>query len=90
MIQANVVCSELGYHNGAKQATQYSHFGNVSDDFKMDDVHCQGRESHISECAYLAKDDCVSSSVKHGTSQGIFQSAVASKIVNKLKFKIQI
>ena len=55
------MCNELGFQSGSAEATQYSQFGIVSEDFKMDNVECNGDESHIIQCKYLAKDDCVSS-----------------------------
>ena len=38
MLQANVVCKEMGFFGGAEQATKGSHFGNTSAEFAMDDL----------------------------------------------------
>ena len=46
----------LGYSEGV--ATVQSHFGNVSNNFAMDDVKCTGREASILECPHSRVDDC--------------------------------
>ena len=47
---------ELGYDGG--QYTKESHFGQVSDDFMMDDVKCKGTEEKLLDCPHTTEDDC--------------------------------
>ena len=54
---ANVVCRMLGYVGGG-QATSNSYFGQVSTDFGMDDVLCQGTESDILDCPHITTHNC--------------------------------
>jgi len=53
---AQVVCRQLGYLGG--QITVSSYFGDVSDDFVMDNVECTGNESYIWRCPHLTEDNC--------------------------------
>jgi len=53
---ARVVCRQLGYANGSP--TFESHFGQVSENFAMDDVNCNGGEATIQDCHYLTSDNC--------------------------------
>jgi len=52
---ATVVCRMLGYLRG--EATSYSEFGNVKDDFILDDVRCTGVEQDLTDCKHLYNDD---------------------------------
>ena len=47
---------ELG-HDG-RNFTVNSHFGQVSDDFAMDEVKCEGTEEKLLDCDYDSKEDC--------------------------------
>ena len=47
---------ELGYYGG--KYTEKSHFGQVSDDFAMDEVQCEGTEEKLLDCDYDSKEDC--------------------------------
>ena len=47
----------LGYVGGG-QATSNSYFGQVSTDFGMDDVLCQGSESDILDCPHITTHNC--------------------------------
>ena len=47
---------ELGYDGG--NYTNESHFGQVSDDFMMDDVKCEGTEEKLLDCPHTTEDDC--------------------------------
>ena len=48
---------ELGYVR-ASQETIESHFGQVSDEFAMDDVQCSGNETSIFDCPHQTIDNC--------------------------------
>ena len=48
---------ELGYVR-ASQETMESHFGQVSDEFAMDDVQCTGNETSIFDCPHQTIDNC--------------------------------
>ena len=54
---ANVVCRMLGFIAGG-QATSNSYFGQVTTDFGMDDVLCQGTESDILDCPHITTHNC--------------------------------
>ena len=58
---AQVVCRTLGFSTKGAVATSRSKFGRVSADFIMDNVHCDGTESHIGLCTHVRKHDCSSS-----------------------------
>ena len=56
---AQVVCRMLGFVKDAHNiATTNSKFGRVSTDFIMDDVMCDGTESHIAFCAHNVTENC--------------------------------
>ena len=38
--------------------TRESAFGQVTDDFAMDNVECNGNEESIQDCTYLPEDNC--------------------------------
>ena len=50
---AQVVCRELGFpHYIDAQVAEYHQFGEGGDPIWMDDVICDGSESHLSVCAH--------------------------------------
>ena len=51
------ILRELGY-DGANQHTKKSFFGQVSDDFAMDEVRCTGNEASILDCPHQTSDNC--------------------------------
>ena len=53
---ANVVCRMLGYPLGI--ATSDSEFGEVEENFIMDDVQCEGSEDNIIDCIHIAEHNC--------------------------------
>ena len=53
---AAVVCRQLGFSSGTAKIGSY--FGDVPDQFAMDDVNCSGYEATIQECEYSTSDDC--------------------------------
>jgi len=53
---ALVVCRMLGFPNGT--FTKESFFGNVSQDFVMDNVRCNGSEKDIRDCPHKTRSDC--------------------------------
>ena len=53
---ANVVCRMLGYPLGI--ATSDSEFGDVEENFIMDDVQCEGSEDNIIDCIHIAEHNC--------------------------------
>ena len=53
------MCRMLGFAKDAKNiATSRSKYGRVSTDFIMDDIMCNGTESHIGLCAHNATENC--------------------------------
>jgi len=57
LADATVVCRELGFYK-AKQAFTESKFGNVSSNFRMDNVKCLGTEQKLVQCRHSEQDDC--------------------------------
>ena len=47
---------QLGYLYGSP--TDQSFFGDVSDNFAMDDVQCSGNEEYIWRCIHLTEHNC--------------------------------
>ena len=47
---ANVVCKQLGYSNGASAARGTAHFGQGTEIIWFDDVECTGSEAHLYDC----------------------------------------
>merc|ERR1712179_320507 len=56
---ATIVCKELGFSSGT--AKKESYFGNVPEQFAMDDVNCSGSEVSILLCNYRTFFDCAPS-----------------------------
>ena len=50
---ANVVCRQLGF-KGALSATSSAGFGKGKRNILMDNVHCAGNESSLTECEHSA------------------------------------
>ena len=48
---------ELGY-DGASQHTTQSYFGQVSNEFGMDEVQCTGNEDSIFDCPHQTTENC--------------------------------
>jgi hypothetical protein len=72
MVQANVVCKELGY-DGAEMAFTDSHFGSVPSRFAFDNVDCNGSESAVHKCPHLTDHDC-----QQGEAAGVVCRAAAA------------
>jgi len=53
---ALVVCRMLGFPNG--NSTEKSFFGNISQDFIMDNFHCNGSEKDIRDCPHNTTSNC--------------------------------
>ena len=51
----------LGFSIKGASATSRSKFGKVSNVFAIDDVHCDGSESHIRLCPHTSRENCGSS-----------------------------
>jgi len=54
--EATVVCRQLGWTDG--NPTYSSEFGQVPEDFAMDDVVCSGSEDALQDCGYDEEDNC--------------------------------
>ena len=50
LTDANVVCKQLGYSNGASAAHGSAQFGQGSGIIWFDDVECTGSEAHLYDC----------------------------------------
>ena len=57
-MNAKVICRMLGFDPTNSVATTHSTFGEVLDDFIMDNVKCEGTEANILLCTHKRKDDC--------------------------------
>ena len=55
---AQVVCRMLGLNTKYAENTTKSRFGNVEDNFIMDNVACKGTEDSLEDCRYRGIDDC--------------------------------
>jgi hypothetical protein len=57
---AHVVCRQLGFHLGAKEALIGSHFGSGAGPILLDELRCRGNETSLLECTFdpWAKHDC--------------------------------
>ena len=53
---ATVVCRMLGYQLGI--ATTESEFGDVWENFIMDNVQCEGSEDNIIDCSHISEHNC--------------------------------
>ena len=60
-MDAQVICRMLGFDPTFSVATKESTFGEVSNDFIMDDVRCEGDETNILLCTHTKREDCSSS-----------------------------
>ena len=50
LTDANVVCKQLGYINGASAAHGTAHFGEGTGIIWFDNVKCTGSEAHLYDC----------------------------------------
>ena len=57
---AQVVCRELGFPDTDAREAAYARFGEGGESIWLDDVICNGSESHLSECAHRGwgTNDC--------------------------------
>ena len=58
LTDAGVVCGSLFENRFALEATEESRFGEVGDDFSMDDVQCRGNETSLLQCEHETEDNC--------------------------------
>jgi hypothetical protein len=56
--QANVICRQLGFSQGASEVFGNSHFGIVPSDFSYDEVGCTGSETTLEQCPHANTEDC--------------------------------
>ena len=49
---ANVVCRQLGYSDGAVTAHSHAHFGRGSGSIWLDKLRCTGLEATLFDCAH--------------------------------------
>ena len=58
--EANVVCRQLGFPLGAKEALINSHFGSGDGDILLDELSCQGNEDGLLQCQFSpwTEHDC--------------------------------
>ena len=57
-LQANVVCRQLGFTQGAESFDNESPYGPVSDIFSYDEVQCTGQETTLDSCPHANTEDC--------------------------------
>ena len=57
-MDAKVICRMLGFDPTNSVATKQSAFGEVSSDFILDDVQCDGDEHNILECTHSKTHNC--------------------------------
>ena len=48
----------MGFNATHARATKTSAYGDVEDNFIMDDVVCNGTEASLDECMYNSEDNC--------------------------------
>ncbi|XP_071945661.1 scavenger receptor cysteine-rich domain-containing protein DMBT1-like [Antedon mediterranea] len=53
-----VVCHQLGFVGGAREAPMSARFGAGSGDIILDDVACTGSESNIFDCTSITRHNC--------------------------------
>ena len=58
LADAGVVCGMLFQNGIAVEATRESRFGEVGEDFSMDEVACRGDETSLLQCGHETEDDC--------------------------------
>ena len=58
ILQANVVCRQLGFSNGAISSTCCSPYGQVPTSFSYDEVLCAGTEATLNSCPHQNTHDC--------------------------------
>ena len=56
--QANVVCKQLGFSEGATSVKCCSFYGAVPVTFSYDEVGCVGTETTLDACPHLNTHDC--------------------------------
>ena len=56
---ARVVCRQLGFSDQNATGIQFSPFGQGTDLIVLDDVHCTGTESRLTECPYTSNHNCI-------------------------------
>ncbi|CAH8454859.1 unnamed protein product [Heterobilharzia americana] len=49
----------LGYPHALQATTRDYFYSNSEYDYLMDDIYCQGSESHLNECVYWTEHDCL-------------------------------
>ena len=52
LINANVVCREIGCPNGATAALDEATFGPGTGSIWLDNIHCTGNELYLSDCTH--------------------------------------
>ena len=52
ILDANVVCHQLGFIKGAKHAQRGEQYGRSSGTFHRDHVYCEGSEKDVLDCPY--------------------------------------
>eukprot|EP00057_Strongylocentrotus_purpuratus_P012193 XP_011666667.1 PREDICTED: neurotrypsin-like [Strongylocentrotus purpuratus] len=58
--EADVVCRQVGYELGAKEAPRNSYFGSADGPILLDDLYCNGQESSLFSCQHsgFANHNC--------------------------------
>ncbi len=89
--QANVVCRQLGFPNGAASAPCCSAYGQAPTNFSYDDVGCIGTETTLDACPHLNIHNCGSTEgagvvCNTGTSTGNSTNAFVSNKMFEIFF----